>query len=130
MNKTLISYILMRCHEHSNGQVQIDGSVVREILSALRAGNEKNYCSEITFNSSTTWVMRIKANKVEVNACVEVTDAAQAVLDALTPMLFKPWVGLTDDEILSFGWMDCMTHEEEVALIREVETKLREKNGG
>jgi hypothetical protein len=40
----------------------------------------------------------------------------------------KQWVGLTDEEILSLGWMDCMTHEEEVALIREVETKLREKN--
>ena len=48
----------------------------------------------------------------------------------LTQIQKKPWVGLTDEEILSFGWMDCMTHEEEVALIREVETKLKEKNNG
>jgi hypothetical protein len=42
----------------------------------------------------------------------------------------KPWVGLTDEEILSFGWMDYMTHDEEVALIRKAEAKIKEKNGG
>jgi len=37
MNSKLIGYILTRCPEDSNGQVQMDGDVVREILAALRA---------------------------------------------------------------------------------------------
>ena len=126
MNEKLIDHILMRCPEDSNGQVQIDGGVMREMLTVLRAGDEKNYCSEITFNSSTTWVMRIKANKVEVNACVEVTEAAQAVLDALTPMLFKPWVGLTDDERVRIT--DIASDDLDAMMIAEA--KLKEKNGG
>jgi hypothetical protein len=128
MNEKLIDHILMRCPEDSNGQVQIDGGVLREMLTVLRAGDEKNYCSEITFNSSTTWVMRIKANKVEVNACVEVSEAAQAVLDALTPMLFKPWVGLTDDEMSQCSYdAEGFMIEREVAM-RAVEALLKEKN--
>jgi len=83
MNSKLIGYILTRCPEDSNGQVQMSGDVVREILAALRA-----------------------------------------------PAGVQAWVGLTDKEILSLGWMDYMTRDEEVALIREVEAKLREKNGG
>jgi len=44
----------------------------------------------ITFFNATTWVMRITADRrVEVNEGVEVTEAAQAVLDALAPMLKK-----------------------------------------
>jgi hypothetical protein len=126
MNEKLIDHNLMRCPEDSNGQVQIDGGVMREMLTVLRAGDEKNYCSEITFNSSTTWVMIIKANKVEVNACVEVTEAAQAVLDALTPMLFKPWVGLTDDERVRIT--DIASDDLDAMMIAEA--KLKEKNGG
>ena len=53
----------------------------------------------ITFNTAATWVMRIKERKIEVNPDVEVTEAAQAVLDALAPMLKKQWVGLTGTEI-------------------------------
>jgi len=42
----------------------------------------------ITFYHPSGWVMRITADKqIEVNEGVEVTEAAQAVLDALAPML-------------------------------------------
>lgn len=45
----------------------------------------------ITFNSAeSTWVMKITADrKIIVNDDVEVSEAAQAVLDALQPLLFK-----------------------------------------
>jgi hypothetical protein len=41
----------------------------------------------------------------------------------------RKWVGLTDEEIHNLGWMDEMS-EDEVELVREVEAKLKEKNGG
>jgi len=45
----------------------------------------------ITFNSAeSTWVMQITADrKIIVNDDVEVSEAAQAVLDALQPLLLK-----------------------------------------
>ena len=42
----------------------------------------------------------------------------------------KKWVGLTDEEIHNLGWMDEMSFEDEVELVREVEAKFMEKNGG
>jgi len=65
------------------------------------AGNEIKVKADlpqhiITFFSATAWVMRITADRrIEVNEGVEVTEAAQAVLDALAPMLFKPLMWLT-----------------------------------
>ena len=53
---------------------------------------------------------------------------AMAVLNALKPMLFKQWVGLTDAEINGLSWMRDMSLEEEVELIRGVEAKLKDKN--
>ena len=40
----------------------------------------------------------------------------------------RQWVGLTDEEIHNLGWMDEMSFEDEVELVREVEAKLKEKN--
>jgi hypothetical protein len=58
----------------------------------------------ITFNSSaSTWVMQITADrKIIVNEDVEVSEAAQAVLDAMQPLLLKthPAKTLTNEEIL------------------------------
>ena len=42
----------------------------------------------------------------------------------------RKWVGLTDEEIHNLGWMDEMSFEDEVELVREVEAKFKEKNGG
>jgi hypothetical protein len=61
----------------------------------------------ITFNSSeSTWVMQITADrKIIVNEGVEVSDAAQSVLNALEPLLLKthPVKELTDEEIIAVG---------------------------
>jgi len=82
----------------------------------------------ITFSNANTWVMRITADRrIEVSEGVEVTEAAQAVLDALAPMLKKPWVGLTGVEInhifaANVGYPERM--------VKEVEKLLKERNGG
>jgi len=59
----------------------------------------------ITFNNSeSTWVMQITADrKIIVNEDVEVSEAAQTILDALQPLLLKthPTKTLTDEEIVS-----------------------------
>ena len=64
----------------------------------------------ITFSaSSSTWVMRITADRrIEVNEDVDVTEAAQAVLDAMQHMLTpkRPWVGLTDEQKQTAIWTD------------------------
>lgn len=59
----------------------------------------------ITFNSAeSTWVMQITADrKIIVNEDVEVSEAAQSVLDALQPLLLKTnpaktLIPLTEDE--------------------------------
>jgi SLT domain-containing protein len=60
----------------------------------------------ITFNSAeSTWVMQITADrKIIVNEDVEVSEAAQSVLDALQPLLLQtnPVKELTDEEIADF----------------------------
>jgi SLT domain-containing protein len=57
----------------------------------------------ITFNSAeSTWVMQITADrKIVVNEDVEVSDAAQSVLNALEPLLLQTnqVKELTDEEI-------------------------------
>ena len=40
----------------------------------------------------------------------------------------KEWVGLTDENIRALCWMDNMSFEEGVELIRAAETKLKQKN--
>jgi len=95
------------------------------------AGNEIKVKADlpqhiITFFSATAWVMRITADRrIEVNEGVAVSDAAQAVLDALAPMLKKPWTGLTGVEInhifaANVGYPERM--------VKEVENLLKEKN--
>ena len=58
----------------------------------------------ITFNNvNSTWVMQITADrKIIVNEDVEVSEAAQAVLNAMQPLLSKahPAKTLTDEEII------------------------------
>jgi hypothetical protein len=81
-----------------------------------------------------TWVMRITADRrIEVNEDVEVTEAAQKVLDAMRCLLAAlpargKWVGLTDEEKRQIfvregyqGWLDY---------INAIEAKLKEKNNG
>ena len=58
---------------------------------------------EFRSTSDNTWVMRITSDrKIEVNEDVDVTFAAQKVLDAMQGLLTPQhtWVELTDEEIL------------------------------
>ena len=85
----------------------------------------------IQFNTqNNTWVMRITADRrIEVNEDVEVTEAAKKVLEAMQWMLDnqkRPWVGLTEEEILKIYSKPCGSDYIDYA--RAIEAKLKEKN--
>jgi hypothetical protein len=86
----------------------------------------------LTFNGGNSeWVMRITADRrIEVNEDVEVTEAAQKVLDALQHLI-KPaqrtWVGLTNDEVNNFA-AGCHLGNSVQGAIYKAEAKLKEKN--
>ena len=89
----------------------------------------------LTFNGGNSeWVMRITADRrIEVNEDVEVTEAAQKILDALQHLIKpaqRPWVGLTDDEIKEIvgPWGDTPIKGYTRELIDKIEAKLRSKN--
>jgi predicted RNA binding protein with dsRBD fold (UPF0201 family) len=86
-----------------------------------------------------TWVMRITADRrIEVNEDVDVTEAAQKVLDALQhllkpapvqePVAPKPWVGLTEEERNDLEDFCEMIIGK--AAFDAIEAKLKEKNHG
>ena len=74
------------------------------------------------------WVMRITADRrIEVNEDVEVTEAAQKVLDALQHLLKPPqrtWVGLTTVDRKEIERQSVYVE----GAIRMTEAKLKEKN--
>jgi hypothetical protein len=82
-------------------------------------------------SNPSTWVMRITADRrIEVNEDVEVTEAAQKVLDAMRCLLAAlpaqpQWVGLTDDERIQ-SWFDTKMSAYEY--ICDIEAKLKERN--
>ena len=82
----------------------------------------------ITFhNSNVEWVMRITADRrIEVNEDVEVTEAAQKVLDAMQYLLKaqRTWVGLTAEEAAEC-WTTSATQT-----WKNFEAKLKDKNNG
>jgi polyphosphate kinase len=90
----------------------------------------------ITFhNSNTDWVMRITADRrIEVNEDVDVTEAAQKVLDVMQYLLKaqRTWVGLTAEEkknIFLKWYGKQYTYTKQVqAVMNSVEAKLKEKN--
>ena len=87
----------------------------------------------ITFhNSNADWVMRITADrKIEVNEDVEVTEAAQKVLDAMQYLLKaqRAWVGLTEAERIDIIDEEITAQGiEHFALAQAIEAKLKEKN--
>jgi len=91
----------------------------------------------LTFNGGNSeWVMRITADRrIEVNEDVEVTEAAQKVLDALQHLIKpaqRPWVGLTDEEIKEIVglWGDTPIKGYTRKLIDQIDAKLRENNNG
>ena len=87
---------------------------------------------EFRSTSDNTWVMRITADrKIEVNEDVDVTFAAQKVLDAMQYLLKaqRTWVGLTDEErkdTLQSVNTGFVVDASVVALA--IEAKLKEKN--
>jgi hypothetical protein len=91
--------------------------------------------NSIEFIDTGRWVMRITADRrIEVNEGVDVSEAAQKVLDAkqglLTPQ--RTWVGLTDEEVESYwGWEDfqCGCGKGTLLeMVRDIEAKLKERN--
>jgi len=80
------------------------------------------------------WVMRITEDRrIEVNEDVEVTEAAQKVLEAMRYLLLqqkRTWVGLTDEEIRlqwsEFWEAEC--HPWAIEFAKAIEAKLKEKN--
>ena len=80
----------------------------------------------ITFhNINADWVMRITADRrIEVNEDVEVTEAAQKVLDAMQYLLKaqRTWVGLTAKQAAEC-WTTSATQT-----WKNFEAKLKEKN--
>ena len=88
----------------------------------------------ITFhNNNTDWVMRITADKrIEVNKDVEVTEAAQKVLDAMQYLLKtqRPWVGLSDKDITeTFDEVPSAQNDPWwLRYAKAIEAKLRSKN--
>ena len=90
---------------------------------------------EFRSTSDNTWVMRITADrKIEVNEDVDVTFAAQKVLDAMQYLLKaqRTWVGLTDDEYFALQMKikaPMISVQDYIDAMRMVEAKLKEKNG-
>ena len=86
---------------------------------------------EFRSTSDNTWVMRITADrKIEVNEDVDVTFAAQKVLDAMQYLLEaqRTWVGLTDEDRLRL-WLKTEAEDvDRYAFAKAVEAKLKEKN--
>jgi predicted RNA binding protein with dsRBD fold (UPF0201 family) len=82
----------------------------------------------ITFhNINADWAMRITADRrIEVNEDVEVTEAAQKVLDAMQYLLKaqRTWVDLTDEEIQVVA-KQARSKDHAVTLTNKL---LREKN--
>jgi hypothetical protein len=79
------------------------------------------------------WVMRITADRrIEVNEDVEVTEAAQKVLEAMRYLLLqqkRTWVGLTDEEIVLIVAECAASHQHtDIHFAKAIEAKLKEKN--
>ena len=77
------------------------------------------------YNSNADWVMRITAGRrIEVNEDVEVTEAAQKVLDAMQYLLKaqRTWVGLTDEDEIPWDGVDAKS------FARAIEARLKELN--
>jgi hypothetical protein len=90
---------------------------------------------EFRSTSDNTWVMRITADrKIEVNEDVDVTFAAQKVLDAMQYLLEaqRTWVGLTrDEQSFVYSNLHNATSREDsfwVDFANAIEAKLKEKN--
>ena len=86
---------------------------------------------EFRSTSDNTWVMRITADrKIEVNEDVDVTFAAQKVLDAMQYLLKaqRTWVGLTDEDRLRL-WLKTEAEDvDRYAFAKAIEAALKEKN--
>ena len=88
--------------------------------------------NKIEFRTQTnqiqdSWVMRITADrKIEVNEDVDVTFAAQKVLDAMQGLLTpqRTWVGLNDEQMRKICGSVASMRE----AVREAEAILKEGN--
>jgi hypothetical protein len=88
--------------------------------------------NSIEFIDTGRWVMRITADRrIEVNEGVDVSEAAQKVLDAMQGLLTpqRTWVGLTDEEITSVANNSHPLNGVR-SFARAIEAKIKEKNNG
>jgi len=79
-------------------------------------------------NTNVDWVMRITADRrIEVNEGVEVTEAAQKVLDAMQQLLKaqRTWVDLTSKDLNEIFEL-AMTGE---GAVHRAIAKFKQKNG-
>ena len=86
--------------------------------------------NSIEFIDTGRWVMRITADRrIEVNEGVDVSEAAQKVLDAMQGLLTpqRTWVGLTDEEITSVANNSHPLNGVR-SFARAIEAKLKERN--
>ena len=87
---------------------------------------------EFRSTSDNTWVMRITADrKIEVNEDVDVTFAAQKVLDAMQYLLKaqRTWVGLTKNERVElYRQFENCFESDDCEYEKAIEAKLKEKN--
>jgi hypothetical protein len=90
---------------------------------------------EFRSDANNTWVMRITADRrIEVNEDVEVTEAAQKVLDAMQHLLNpRTWIGLTDDDKVLIKhdalFNQYMTAGEYADIVQQLtEARLKDKN--
>jgi hypothetical protein len=110
-------------------RIEMESKVRQEHITQSGWRKRQIEANMIQFNAqNNTWVMRITADRrIEVNEDVEVTEAAQKVLDAMQHLLTpqqRTWVGLTDDERISL----IVPHQSQLVVIKKVEAKLKEKN--
>jgi hypothetical protein len=108
-----------------NGEIEmITTNLISNGGVAMKLHPEPNL---ITFTSPNDWVMRITADRrIEVNEDVAVTEAAQAIFDALERYWQKkPWVGLTGAEV-NHIFAAYVGYPER--MMTEVERLLKEKN--
>jgi hypothetical protein len=98
--------------------------------------------NSIEFIDTGRWVMRITADRrIEVNEGVDVSEAAQKVLDAMQGLLTpqRTWVGLTDEEVYEiYGSVQEEVNEHwerggttmmfPTTLYKAIEAKLKERN--
>ena len=129
MNRELIgkAVALLVSYREYTGDCRI-ANVCGEIVEALKAQLAKPEQEPVA------WMVLTLDNKKLMLFGEEkppIFDAPVKLIPLYTAPPRKEWVGLTDEEIISSSkFFDYMTNEELIDAVRELETKLKDKNNG